>query len=86
MATEAESRMNEVLGGSASKEYKARFRSLAFNLKDPKNPVGSAGRFVRLHPAVCQLGSSSSPAAAAVKLSAATAVAAHVACARARQS
>jgi len=38
MATEAESRMNEVLGGSASKEYKARFRSLAFNLKDPKNP------------------------------------------------
>lgn len=38
MAEEAESHMNELLG-SNSKEYKARFRSLNFNLKDPKNPT-----------------------------------------------
>jgi len=37
MAEDAEVRMFEVLGG-VSKEYKARFRSLMFNLKDPKNP------------------------------------------------
>ena len=28
----------EEIAGSASKEYKARFRSLMFNLRDPKNP------------------------------------------------
>eukprot|EP00322_Chrysochromulina_rotalis_P027798 CAMPEP_0115859954 /NCGR_PEP_ID=MMETSP0287-20121206/16879_1 /TAXON_ID=412157 /ORGANISM="Chrysochromulina rotalis, Strain UIO044" /LENGTH=338 /DNA_ID=CAMNT_0003314265 /DNA_START=42 /DNA_END=1055 /DNA_ORIENTATION=+ len=37
MAEEAESHMNEVFGGT-TKDYKARFRSLQFNLKDPKNP------------------------------------------------
>jgi len=37
MAEEAESSMNATFGGT-SKEYKARFRSLMFNLKDKKNP------------------------------------------------
>jgi len=37
MAEEAEERMFSVFGG-VTKEYKARYRSLVFNLKDPKNP------------------------------------------------
>lgn len=43
MAEEAESHMLQTLGDSIagpSKEYKARFRSLVFNLSDSKNPVG----------------------------------------------
>ena len=38
MAEEAETHMLETLDGPSSKEYKARFRSLMFNLKDAKNP------------------------------------------------
>ena len=38
MAEEAEQHMFDVFDGSSTKEYKTRFRSLAFNLKDPKNP------------------------------------------------
>lgn len=37
MAEEAETHMWEKFGGT-TKEYKARFRSLVFNLRDPKNP------------------------------------------------
>ena len=37
MAAETEVSMFEKFGGT-SKDYKARFRSLVFNLKDPKNP------------------------------------------------
>jgi len=37
MAQETEIVMYETYGGT-SKEYKARFRSLVFNLRDPKNP------------------------------------------------
>jgi transcription elongation factor S-II len=37
MAAEAEVAMYDKFGGT-SKEYKARFRSLMFNLRDPKNP------------------------------------------------
>lgn len=37
MSEEAEAHMFKVFDG-VSKEYKARFRSLMFNLKDPKNP------------------------------------------------
>ena len=54
MAEEAESHMNELLG-SNSKEYKARFRSLNFNLKDPKNPT-----FIR-HVMTGQVPSTTSP-------------------------
>lgn len=38
MAVEAELAMYEKFGSSSCKEYKARFRTLMFNLKDPKNP------------------------------------------------
>lgn len=37
MAVETEERMFQTFGG-VSKQYKARFRSLVFNLGDPKNP------------------------------------------------
>ena len=37
LAEEAECKMIEVFGGTG-KEYKTRFRSLQFNLNDPKNP------------------------------------------------
>jgi len=38
MAEASELRMFEVFSSSAAKEYKARFRSLMFNLRDAKNP------------------------------------------------
>ena len=39
MAEEAEAHMVSVYGSASTKEYKARYRSLAFNLQDPKNPT-----------------------------------------------
>jgi len=38
MAEDVENHMVETFGGSNCKEYKARFRSLVFNLSDKKNP------------------------------------------------
>ena len=38
VAAAVESEMLKAYGSASSKEYKAKFRQLSFNLKDPKNP------------------------------------------------
>jgi transcription elongation factor S-II len=38
VAAAIEAAMFKEFGGAASKDYKAKFRQLSFNLKDPKNP------------------------------------------------